>query len=273
MHCFTKFLLLAAVILPLLPNVAIGPFLINPFKTWLVVVAVSGVSYGSYVLQRLTAGKGGVLLAALVGGAYSSTVTTVVLSRQSRDEAQPRLYAGAILIASGMMYLRLGALLALFNQALMSHLLLSFLLLGGAAIIAGWAWSQRGDTATQNPLHPFESKNPLEISAALLFAILFVVMLIATRLAIEFLGAAGVYTLAAVTGVTDVDPIIMGMTQSAPALTPVSVAATAILIAAASNNLAKGMYAYTIARGKTGQQGLIALWFLGICGLLPLLWV
>jgi len=80
---FAKFLLLSAVILPILPNQEFGRFHINPFKTWLVVVAVSTISYGSYVLQKMTKDRGGILLASVLGGAYSSTVTTVVLSRRS----------------------------------------------------------------------------------------------------------------------------------------------------------------------------------------------
>jgi len=85
---FTKFLLLTAVILPVLPNQEFGPFQINPFRTWLVVVAVSAVSYGSYVIGRLTKG-GGVVLASILGGAYSSTVTTLVLARRAAREHQP----------------------------------------------------------------------------------------------------------------------------------------------------------------------------------------
>ncbi len=69
-----------------LPNQAFGPFHINPFKTWLVVVAISAISYASYVLQKLSKGQGGIVLAALLGGAYSSTVTTVVLARQGKDD-------------------------------------------------------------------------------------------------------------------------------------------------------------------------------------------
>lgn len=75
-----KFLLLSAVILPILPNQEFGRFHINPFKTWLVVVAVSTISYGSYILQKLTKERGGVVLAAFLGGAYSSTLTTVVMA-------------------------------------------------------------------------------------------------------------------------------------------------------------------------------------------------
>src|ERR1035438_208381 len=65
---------------------SIAAFHINPFKTWLVVVAISAISYGSYVLQKLTKGRGGIELAALLGGAYSSTVTTVVMARRAARE-------------------------------------------------------------------------------------------------------------------------------------------------------------------------------------------
>ena len=78
-------------------------------------------------------------------------------------------------------------------------------------------------------------------------------MLVATQLAVTYLGRAGVNTLAAIMGVTDVDPFIMGMTQAAGTLTPLKVAAAAVLIAAASNNLVKGIYAYSLADRKTGS--------------------
>ena len=115
---FTKFLLLTAVILPVVPNREFTSFQINPFKTWLVVVAVSAVSYGSYVLQKMLEGRGGIFLSALLGGAYSSTVTTVVLAKQGAREHQPYAISGGILGASGMMYLRLAVLVGMFNREL-----------------------------------------------------------------------------------------------------------------------------------------------------------
>ena len=120
---FAKFLLLTGVILPVLPNQEFSQFHINPFKTWLVVVAISTISYASYVLQKVTKAQGGIVLSALLGGAYSSTVTTVVIARRAAREQHPHLFAGGILIASGVMYVRLVMLLALFNRQLMSLLL------------------------------------------------------------------------------------------------------------------------------------------------------
>jgi uncharacterized membrane protein (DUF4010 family) len=270
---FAKFLLLTAVILPILPKQEFGRFHINPFKTWLVVVAVSTISYGSYVLQKLTKERGGVVLAALLGGAYSSTVTTVVMSRRAAREEHPHLFAGGILMASGAMYIRLVALVALFNRQLVVTLAPTFLVLAGLAIAMGWFWSSRPDAAASEVKREFEPKNPLELLAAFLFALLFLTMLVATQLAVTYVGRAGVNSLAAIMGVTDVDPFIMGMTQAAGTLTPLRVAAAAVVIAAASNNLIKGIYAYSLAGRKTGIQSLCFLAGLAALGLTPLLWL
>ncbi len=269
---FAKYLLLTAVILPVVPDKPVTLFQINPFKTWLVVTAVSGVSYGSYVLQRLTRRHGGILLAAVLGGAYSSTVTTVVLARRASREAHPQLFAGAILIASGVMYLRLAILLWLFNRDLMRMLAPTLVVLAGIGIAVGWYWSRRGGVVAEEVARDYEPRNPLELGTAFLFAALFLAMLIGTHLAIAYLGQHGVYLLAALMGVTDVDPFIMSMTQAAPAFTPLQWAAAAILIAAASNNVVKGVYAYALAPRTTGLASLGLLLGLAALGLAPLLW-
>lgn len=270
---FAKFLLLSAVILPILPKQEIGRFHINPFKTWLVVVAVSAISYGSYVLQKLTKERGGVVLTALLGGAYSSTVTTVAMSRRAAREERPHLFAGGILIASGVMYLRLVALVALFNRPLAALLAPSFLVLAALAVTAGWLWSRRPDASQSHIKREFQPNNPLELMAAFLFAMLFLILLIATQLTVAYLGKTGVDVLAAIMGVTDVDPFIMGMTQAAGSLTPLRVAAAAVVIAAASNNFIKGIYAYSLARKETGIQALGFLACLAVLGLIPLFWL
>ena len=269
---FTKFLLLSAVILPVLPNQEFGPFLINPFKTWLVVVAVSAVSYGSYVLQAATKDQGGVIVSAILGGAYSSTATTVVLARRAQREKRPHLFAGCTLIASGMMYLRLIVLVSLFSRSVLSLVGVPFLALAAAAIITGWIWSRLPDGLRGEVKREYHPGNPLELRAAFLFALLFLIMLVATRLASIYLGKGGVYALGAIMGLADVDPFIMGMVQSAGVATPLSVAASGVLIAAASNNVAKGIYAYAISDRRTGIQSLCLLVALAMLGLAPLLW-
>ncbi len=270
---FTKFLLLCAVILPVVPNKPFTPFAINPFKTWLVVVAVSAISYSSYVLQKLTKDKGGILLSAFLGGAYSSTVATVVLAKRAAREERPHLFAGAMLLASGVFYLRLVILLAFFSLPLTRMLAPGFLAIGAAGTLAGWLWSRLPDVRSDKLRREWTAKNPLELRAAFAFALIFVTMLVATHLTEIYLGSGGVYTLGALMGLTDITPYVLGLAQGlhgAPALT---VAAGGIVISAASNNLVKGGYAYFFSDRKTGRQSLILLLALTLVSLAPLLFL
>jgi uncharacterized membrane protein (DUF4010 family) len=268
-----KFLLLAAVILPILQDRELTRFHLNPFHIWLVVVAVSGVSFASYVLQRILKERGGLMLSAILGGAYSSTVTTVVLARQAKEEARPNLFAGSILTASAVMYLRLVLLLALFNRALAAALAPAFGSLAAVGSAAGWLVSRRQDMGHARSRRHRETKNPLELGTAFLFAGVFVVVLVLTSLAVQYLGRGGVYTLAAIMGVTDVDPFILGLTQSSPTGIEPMVATSAIVIAAASNNLVKAIYAYGFADRATGRRSAVLLLMLAALGMLPLMWL
>ncbi|MEJ2420966.1 MAG: DUF4010 domain-containing protein, partial [Acidobacteriota bacterium] len=123
----------------------------------------------------------------------------------------------------------------------------------------------------RDPAESAAPQNPLELKMAFLFAAIFVAVILATALAIRFFGSGGLYTLAVLMGVTDVDPFILGLTQTAGMTTVITVSAAAIVIAAASNNLVKGIYAYVFANRKAGLQSLIFLVLLALLGLLPLL--
>jgi uncharacterized membrane protein (DUF4010 family) len=264
---FAKFLLLTGVILPIVPNRTFGSFGFNPFKAWLIVVAASGISYGSYLLQKASGGRGGIFLSALLGGAYSSTVTTVILAKRAREVHAPRLCAGSILMASGTMYLRLLVLLALFNRGLAASLLWPFLITGMAALGFGWYWGRVPASSGKGAQVSLPIKNPLELSAAFLFAALFMVLLAASHYALEHFGRSGIYGLAAIAGMTDIDPFVLGMTQSGQAS---AFAAHAIAIAASSNNVMKGFYAFGFADRRTGVQALALLSALALLGLVAL---
>jgi uncharacterized membrane protein (DUF4010 family) len=268
---FTKFLLLAAVILPTVPNTSFTEFGLNPFKTWLLVVAVSGISYGSYVLLALTRQGSGVLLSGVLGGAYSSTATTVALAKKASFQRAAHLFSGGIVIASAMMYLRLVILLMLFNRTLLHILAVPLLLLGCIAGITGWLWSRLHHEKAAETGGKFQPRNPLELRSALVFAVLFLAVLVISRLVLTHFGNTGIYGLASLIGLVDVDAFILGMTQSAGTLTPGSLAAKGILIAVASNNVAKGFYAYAFADRRTGLQSLALLTGLAALSLIPLL--
>jgi uncharacterized membrane protein (DUF4010 family) len=271
---FTKFLFLTIVILPIVPNQDLGPFHINLFKTWLVVSAVSAISYGSYLLELFTKGKGGMILSALLGGAYSSTLATVVLAKQAREQDSfHHLFSGSILMASGMMYLRLAVLIAIFNRGLFEVLLWPLLALGLVGLVAGWIWTRLPEPKSGEIRKQHVPRNPLELWVAFLFGGIFIGMLVLTQLAVVHLGSRGVFGLAGVMGFTDVDPFVLSLTQSAGSLTSLSVASASIMIATASNNSLKAVYAFIFADRKTGVQSLALLLAFAALGLLPLIWL
>lgn len=270
---FTKFLLLTFVILPIVPDKDYTSYALNPYRTWLIVVAISGVSYGSYLVEKLAKGKGGVQLASLLGGAYSSTFTTFVMAKRAREAKSPHCYAGGILMASGVMYFRFLVLIGLFNSALFHRLLLAFVVLGFVGVTGGWGWAAIPDGGARDTQAGYMSKNPLELATAFSLAIVFALVMVATNYALAHLGSGGIYGMAALTGLAPVDPFIMGLTQTAGKITPLGLAAGGVVVAAASNNLAKAVIARVLGDPKTGVQSLLLLLGLTAIGLLPLAWI
>ena len=258
---FVSFLLIVGVILPVLPARGYTPFDLNPRRTWLVVVAVSGLSYASYVAQKLVRPGESVLVTALLGGAYSSTATTLVLARRSRQQPNVSMYAGATVLASAMMYVRLAVLVLLFAPPLGVALLPRLLGLAAGAGAAGGLALYLGSRAC-NEGSPAEGEalgHPLEIGSALLFAVLFLVLSILTRWVATHLGAAGVRVLAAVVGAADIDPFVLSLASGASGAISSDVPVSAILIAAASNDVAKAGYALMFGDRRVGRVACLAL--------------
>ncbi|MFC2144664.1 MgtC/SapB family protein [Acidobacteriota bacterium] len=268
MRTLLRFLLLTAVILPVVPNRDFTPFEINPFKIWLVVVAVSGVSYVSYLLRLWWGEDRGLILAGILGGAYSSTVTTVVLARQSKQREPCSVgFAGAIVAATGMMYIRLWILLLLFAAPLAYRLTILFWGMGVAAVLVGTLLARTaakfdGDCEF-DPTVKRRDGNPLEMTSAFTFAAIFFAILVATKVVAERFGNTGVLIMAVIMGAADVDPFILGLTQTVGAGLTIETAALAVVIAAAVNNLMKGIYAVVFGTNRTGRLSLTLLAALG----------
>jgi len=189
-----------------------------------------------------------------------------VLAKRSAVEHAPDRFAGSIWAASGIMYLRLAVLVFMFNAALGRMLAPVLLALGLVGIGAGWLMSRREDRGLPNAAPP-EARNPLDLKAAFLFAFVFLAITVITRLAVAHLGHNGLFGLAALMGVSDVDPFIMSLTQTAGAATPLHDAAVGVLVAASSNNVVKGLYARSFADRDTGNRALMGLCALAALGM------
>jgi len=250
-----EFLILVGVILPLLYGRPTIPYThITPFAVWLAVIAVSSISYASYLLQRFVFPNSGTLITSILGGLYSSTATTVVLARRSVEEGMtPELEAG-IVAATAMMYLRVLVVCAIFNLVLARLLVLPILLL--AAIAGGIAAIRSRSASTSKASHAFS--NPLQLSTAFIFALLFVAISVLATFA-ESRGRAGIYELAGIVGVIDVDPFVLSLAQGGAPGIDTATAASAILVATSSNNLLKAIYAFVFSHRRGGVPAIILI--------------
>jgi len=263
---FGKFLVLTGIVLPLLPDQPVTSLTeITPHQLWLAVVVVSSLSYGSYLVQRYVSPARGVLLTAVLGGLYSSTATTVVLARRVGEDpgAVGDIQAG-IVLATALMYLRVLVVVAVFNLPLARVLapgLVGLGALGAGLAAACYGRLRRGRSTGAAFAQP---RNPLELSAAFIFAVMFVVVSLGSTWAKARFGHAGVYSLAAIVGVTDIDPFVLSLAQGGVQGMAATAMTVAILIAAASNNLLKAAYAVVFAGRRNSLPAFAALVLLAV---------
>jgi len=231
-----QFAVLTAVILPLLPDRAFGPYgVLNPFQIWLMVVLVAGVSLSGYVAWRLTLGRHGLLLTGVLGGLVSSTATTLGYARQVAAGSQTLPAAVlVILLANATMLARV---LFLVGVVAPDALPRALVLLVPALLVAlagvAWRWKSL-DTAPAKGEAAF--RNPTQLGTALGFGAAYALVLLLSAWANDVLGAGGVLALAAASGLTDVDAITLSSMQmlNREALSG-EIALTAVAVAVASN--------------------------------------
>lgn len=268
-----QFLILTGIVLPLLPNHPITTLTsITPRQAWLALVVVAALSYASYLAQRYWAAAARGLWMEALGGLYSSTATTVVLAREAKIGSVTRQHAQAgITLATAIMYLRILVVVAFFNFALALVLApwLCALSLAGLVICAlqyrlgkpPAAAKQTGASGARRV-----ATNPLELAPAAIFAILFIVVSLVSNWAKAEFGTSGIYTLAAVVGVTDIDPFVLNLAQGGTTGMSDSALAAAILIAASSNNILKALYAAFFAGGRATEASAVFLVLLAAAG-------
>ena len=203
-----QFAVLTFIILPILPDKNFGPYeAINPYQTWLMVVLISGVSLAGYVALHLIGQQHGAVLG-LFGGLVSSTATTLVYARRSIESQDfTQLAVVVILIANLTVLIRLAIVSAVASPSILPHLLpvLGSGLVLGAAVTAYW-YRQLNQ---KNGLAVPEIKNPTEIGAAAAFGLIYGVVLFFSAWLSDIAGSKGLYAVALLSGLTDVDAITL----------------------------------------------------------------
>ncbi|MDE1940055.1 MAG: DUF4010 domain-containing protein, partial [Alphaproteobacteria bacterium] len=241
----SQFLILVGVVLPLVPDQPLTPLAsLTPYQVWLAVVAVCALSYLGYLIQKYVPFRNAALFPAILGGVYSSTATTIVLAKQQRDThaGRPELTAG-IVAATAIMYVRLGVVIALFNRDVAMELapvLVGLFLLGVAIATYEWDRADKQKAVSNLDVAP---RNPLQLQTAAVFAVLFVVISIVSAWTKATFGSLGLFAIALVVGVTDIDPYVINIAQGGVHGLSLGTLSAAILIAASSNNIIKAVYA------------------------------
>jgi uncharacterized membrane protein (DUF4010 family) len=268
-----KFLIIAFVILPLLPDQTIGPLAVfNPYQIWLVVVFISAISYAGYILMKLIGAERGLGITGVIGGLVSSTaVTTAMASRVKESEFIIRAAVFATVVASSMMFLRILFEVLVINPDLISLLMVPMLSMGILGIVLGiLAWKT---TKVKEVGEEIKFKNPFSLRPALIFGILFLIILFMSKIADIYFGSSGLYVASVISGIADVDAITISMALLAKTTVSQEVAVTAITIAAISNTVMKFSIAFFIGTRRFGQivglifaaiitTGLIAVFFI-----------
>jgi uncharacterized membrane protein (DUF4010 family) len=247
LYAVLKLLIATFIVLPLLPDRAIDPLgAFNPYQIWFLVVLLSGLSLVGYVAVRAFGEGHGVLLTGLTGGVVSSTAVTLHFARQSRaregSEALAGLFVSGTLVAWTVMFVRILVAVAIVNASLLADLLVPFGAV--AAVTLGFAGfhyftSSRRLQDRRRAADSLEVKNPFSLTSAMKFALLFAAVLVAVAVVRRYAPPAGLYLVAGVAGLTDVDAITLTMANDARQTGLVATAVNAMVIAALANTLAK----------------------------------
>ena len=241
-----KFLIIAGIILPLLSKKPFSDNInISPYQIWLAVVAVSGISYFSYLLKKFVFPKSGMIITALLGGLYSSTATTIILAKKSKSGSNATKVSAGIIVATGIMYLRILLLAWIFNSTVAFKLLVPFAILVSTSALIGFLLYRKSNGADDS-VKMEQDKNPLEFKTAFVFGALFSFFAVITNVIVSNYGDVGVNVLSFIVGVTDIDPYILNLFQTENLKITVDTIVVATLLATTSNNFIKMLYAIII---------------------------
>ncbi|MGE5475208.1 MAG: MgtC/SapB family protein [Bacteroidales bacterium] len=254
-----KLLLISVVLLPVLPNQGYGPEeVLNPYKLWLLVVMVAGISFIGYFAIKIAGPRIGSLLTGVFGGLASSTALTVSFARMGRESSgmQPLLAAG-IALANTTMYVRLWLIVFVLNRGIGEQMALPLGCMAVAGLLATWLlWRARVDEGKPGAT---ALSNPFELGMAIKFAALLAIVMLASKLLQSWGGSAGLYLLAAGAGLADVDAVALSMAQMGGKSVALTVAATAVTIAAFVNTGVKAALVWGMCGGLMARRILLSM--------------
>ena len=249
-----QMLVLSVVILPNLPDAGFGPYqALNPYRLWWAVVLIAGLSLAGHLAMRITGGQRGVFWTGVLGGLASSTAATLALARHAkRQPALAEAAAAGALAACGVMFLRMTVLVASVQPALLRPLGAPLIATGVVLLLlAAWQWRRRSGQGTS--AQEVEPVAPFDLTTALGFGAFLAIMAVLVPATKEWLGEPGIYALAALSGLADVDATVISVArlQGAGGL-PVTTTVLAVGMTTVANMVAKAAIAWKIGGAAFG---------------------
>lgn len=256
-----KLLIISVVLLPLLPNQGYGPWeSLNPYWVWWMVVLICGISFAGYFAIKYAGNQMGTLVTSITGGLASSTAVTLSMAQFARQSVQKRIFMAGVLFASSIMFIRILVEVLVVNPGLIYPLWIPLAVMFSCVIGGGvflWIRSSR-ENATD-----IELKNPFKLVTALKFGVLLATILVLVSAMQEWFGEPGIYLLAILSGVADVDAITLSLSRLALDGIEEEVAAMGIILAASVNTLVKG-FIFSFFVGFRESRNLIGILFLAV---------
>ncbi|MES2470455.1 MAG: MgtC/SapB family protein [Verrucomicrobiota bacterium] len=203
-----RLVLIGLVILPVLPNRSFGyDGVLNPFAIWLMVVLIVGISLVAYLISKFLSPSRGAALTGILGGLISSTATTASVARRSHGPPghAPALVA-ITLISAAVVFGRVIIEVMIVASGVASEVLpplVAMMALAGIIAVGAYRFSLKSE-----PPSPGDTP-PSELKGAVMFGLIYVVVLLAVSFAKEHFGQTGLFTVAALSGLTDMDAITL----------------------------------------------------------------
>lgn len=260
-----QLLLMSVVLLPVLPDQGYGPWqVLNPYKIWWMVVLIASISFVGYFAMKIGGARRGILFTGLFGGLASSTAVTLHLSKLGKQASEiSSVIASAILIACGTMYIRMLILVTILNSSLLPDLWLPITVMAVLTYLPSLFWWHRDGHHIAGPVSAMS--NPLEIRTALGFGLLLAVVMFLGVFLRETVGDAGLLILSAVSGIADVDAIVLSLVGMADSINS-QLFVLGCVIAAAMNNLLKALMAGLIGGRELAIKASLPLVISAIVG-------
>lgn len=264
-----KFAVIAVIVLPVLPNRRFGPpplDIFNPFKIWLLVVFISGISFVGYVLTKVYGSEKGIRLTGLLGGLTSSTAVTLSVTQRSKEcESLGKTFATAVTVAWAIMFARVIVVAAVINMELAARIAVPLLVAMalGMGYCAYLYFRERASGAGGT----VALTNPFKLGPAVRFGLIFTAVMAFARAAHAFFGETGVYFSSFLTGLADVDAITVSLARlsGSDGELPMKVASASIVVAAIANTLTKGLIA--LLGGSTSlKKEIVPGWIMMMAG-------